>query len=111
MQPRVFIPHIVRKFDHESGKLVQVHDFEEAMQFGQLMTVLDDGEDPNFITRLMPKIKRVLSDFTHQDYLLAVGDPCIIAACAGSILSKQPMLTMLKWQRSLRTYVKVEIKL
>lgn len=111
MNPRVFIPQVVRRFDTTHQQMTQMHDFSSAMVHGQLVNVLDDEDDPKFISRLVPKVKKILSDFTHEDYLVAVGDPTLIALCAGIIMRQTPNLTMLKWERSIRQYVKVQISL
>lgn len=111
MTPRVFIPQIVMKYSQDLKRLVPVYDFAPASQHGQLTPVLGDDDNPAFLNRIIPKIKLALSDFTHEDYLLAVGDPCVIAACAGVIARRLPRITMLKWQREIRMYVKMEITL
>lgn len=111
MNPRVFIPQIVRRFDSSAGKLTQQHDFASAQVHGQLVNILDDTDDPKFLSRLVPKVKQALADFTHEDFLVAVGDPTLIALCAGIIMRRQPNVTMLKWERTMRQYVKVEIRL
>ena len=109
MTPRVFIPQVVLRWNNELRRLVPVYDFTPAAQHGQLTPVLDSDDDPNFLSRLAPKVKKTLADFTHEDFLLAVGDPCLIALCSGVILRRSPSLTMLKWQREIKMYVKVEI--
>lgn len=111
MVPRIFVPQIVRRFDQSKGKLVNLHDFTPAMTFGQIEPILDENDDPNLLSRLTPKIKNRLSDFTHEDFFLAVGDPGVIAVCCGIILRQQPSMTMLKWVRELKTYVKLDIRI
>jgi hypothetical protein len=110
MNPRVFIPQSVRRFNAAKGITEAAHDFTGAMQHGQLTTILDDDDDPVYLSRYVPKIKKALSDFTHEDFLIAVGDPSLIALCSGIIARRQPTMTMLKWERSLRMYVKLEIR-
>lgn len=111
MNPRVFIPKVVLRRDPDTGRHFEAHDLTPAQQYGQLTPVLGFDDNPKYIARLTPKVQKGLADFTHQDYLLAVGDPCLIGLCCGIILRSSPMLTMLKWERSLKMYVKVEIKL
>jgi hypothetical protein len=109
--PRVFIPQIIKRFDRDTRRLVEMYDFTPAQQFGQLEVVLDDGDDPNLISRMTHKVRSRLATFTHEDYLIAVGDPCLIATCAGVILRRSPTLKMLKWVRELKTYIQTEIDL
>jgi hypothetical protein len=110
MNPRVFIPQVVLRFNQGLGRLVPVYDFTPASQHGQLTTVLDENDDPDYLSRYGQKVKLALSDFTHEDFLLAVGDPCLIALCSAVIARKNPVFTMLKWQREIRMYVKIEVK-
>ncbi len=109
MNPRVFIPQVVLRLDKGIGRLVPQYDFTPAAQHGQLTPILGEDDDTDYISRMVPKVKKALSDFTHEDFLLAVGDPCLIAVCAGVISRKMPTFTMLKWQRSIKMYVKTEI--
>ncbi|AWN08543.1 hypothetical protein XccvBFoX7_gp45c [Xanthomonas phage FoX7] len=109
MQPRVYIPQIVKKMDPTRGVMVEAHDYKPAMLHGQLTPILDDGDSALYLSRHVHKIKKILSDFTHEDYLIAVGDPCLIAVCAGIIMRRQPTFTMLKWERTMRQYIKMEI--
>ncbi len=111
MNPRVFIPQVVLKYSKEFGRLVPVYDFTPASPHGQLTSILSEDDDVNFLNRIGPKVKLALSDFTHEDLLLAVGDPCLIAMCAGVIARRVPRFTMLKWQREIRMYVKMEVSL
>lgn len=111
MTPRVFIPQVVLKYSQGLGRLVPVYDFTPASQHGQLTSILGEDDDVSFLNRIGPKVKLALSDFTHQDLLLAVGDPCLIAMCAGVIARRLPRFTMLKWQREIKMYVKMEIAL
>jgi hypothetical protein len=110
-QPRVFIPQIVKRYDKVQRVVVDMHDFTAAQTFGKLETVLDDNDNPDLLSRMTHKVNQKLATFTHEDYLIAVGDPCLIAVCAGVILRRQPTLNLLKWQRELRTYVLMEITL
>ncbi|USN16404.1 hypothetical protein PLUTO_00880 [Luteibacter phage vB_LflM-Pluto] len=109
MIPRVFIPHIAMK--ENGNKLVPVFDFSQAQQFGQITPVLDADDNPMFISRLTHKIKNVLEGFSAEDYLLCVGDPAVIALCSGLILRRQMALKLLKWDRSMKTYIQVEVKI
>lgn len=110
MTPRVFIPQVVLRFNPQLGKLVPLYDFTPATQHGLLVPVLENDDDTNFLSRFTPKVKQALSDFTHEDFLLAVGDPCLIALCAAVISRRSPIFTMLKWQREIKMYVKMEIR-
>ncbi len=50
-----------------------------------------------------------LSKFSDIDYLIAIGDPSIIAAASGIILKRLGAMKMLKWDKRLKSYNVVEI--
>lgn len=110
MISRVFLPQVVHRFDEKKGVMVPSYDFSEAAKFGQLTPILDPDDDPMFLAKLTAKIKIALADFNEDDYLIAVGDPTVIAVCSGIILSRLPSMKMLKWDRKISTYMPLEIK-
>jgi hypothetical protein len=109
MTSKVFIPQRVKRFDRSSGQASNAFDFSAAAQFGQLTTILDDMDDPMFLALLTPKIREALNSFKEDDYLVAVGDPSVIAICSGIILRRQKRLNLLKWDRKLTMYIHLEV--
>lgn len=106
---KVYIPHIVERYDVDKKSMVPAFDFSAAAQFGQLTPILDKDDDVIFLARITSKIRKVLADFNENDHLLAVGDPAVIAVCAGIILRRQKTLKLLKWDRKLRIYHNLEV--
>lgn len=106
---RVFIPQVTERFDHVAKRRVEAFDFTPAAQYGTLTEVLDKTDNPMFLARLTPKIRKALEDFGEHDYLLAVGDPAVIAICAGLILRRRKTLKMLKWDRHTKIYIVMEL--
>jgi hypothetical protein len=108
---KVFLPQIVHRYDASKQTLVPAFDFSAATRFGALVEILQPEDDITFVNRYMPKISASLEDFTEDDFFLAVGDPAVIAACAGVIFRQQSSMKVLKWDRKLRDYFISEIKL
>lgn len=106
---KVFIPQIVKRFDDDAGKLVPAFDVSPAAKFGELTMILDHGDDPKYLSKVTEKIAKELEAFKFGDYLLAIGDPAVIAVCSGIILRKFHSMKMLKWDRQLKTYIELEI--
>lgn len=107
--PKVFIPQVVERVT--AGRRVPVYDFTPAAAFGTLTPILDPEDDPLFIARMTVKIKEALKDFTPDDYLVCVGDPTVLAACAGAIFLRRKTVKMLKWDRHMGRYIPVEVTL
>jgi hypothetical protein len=108
--PRVFLPQVPERRDIDSGEFKPVFDFSTAGSFGVLTPILDPKDNPVFLARLTEKIREALNDFdTEKDSFLAVGDPSVIAVCAGLILRKRKKFVMLKWDKRVHRYIAMEI--
>ena len=110
MSPKVFVPHLAERTS-PTGAKVPVHDISSAASFGTLVSVLDSQDRPMFIANHMGKVRDVLSEFKDGDCLLAVGDPTVIAACAAVLGRRHSSIHMLKWDRQMEMYVKVEVRI
>lgn len=109
--PKVFIPQVAERYDAASGRRVPTFDFAPAAQFGQLTPILERDDNPLFLARITPKIQKALESFAKDDYLLAVGDPSVIAICAGILLRRQNTLNLLKWDKKLSNYITLSLNL
>ena len=109
MTARVFIPQLVERFDQGTGRLVPVFDFSAAASFGQLTPILEPSDNIQFLAHLAPKIRKALQDFGPDDYFVAVGDPTVIAICAGIIFRRNQRANILKWDRKLSIYNNIEV--
>jgi hypothetical protein len=106
---RVFIPQLVERYDQATGRMTPVFDFSAAAHFGQLTPILEKSDNVQFLAFLAPKIRKALSDFGPDDHFLAVGDPTVIAMCAGIIFRRQQKVSFLKWDRVLKMYNSIEV--
>lgn len=107
--PRVFIPQLVERYDPAAGHKVPAFDFTKAAAYGSLTVILEKEDDPLFLARITPKIKEALADFGEDDFFVAVGDPSVIAVCAGLILRKHDKFNMLKWDKKMTRYITLEV--
>ncbi len=109
--PRVFIPQATMKWDQAAERFVPAFNFTSAASFGTLTPILDKDDNPLFLARITAKIKAALNDFNESDYFVAVGDPSVIAICAGFILRRSRTLKLLKWDRKLARYIVLDINM
>ena len=84
-----------------------------ASQFGDLKVLLP--ENAQIILSSGPlvfKLKKLLKDYTQEDYLLLTGDPAILGV-ACSIVSDitNGKYKLLKWDKQERRYYPIEIDL
>lgn len=111
MVPRVFIPQMALRYSPRDECMVPAFDFSKASIHGQITVVLENNHDVAVTETVMAVVKERLEDFNENDFFVAVGDPVVIAACAGYILRKLPAMKMLKWDKQLRNYLLIEVKL
>ena len=84
-----------------------------AEKFGDLKVLLPDNKQIVLSAGpLTHKLKKELSTFCDDDYLLLIGDPAIIAVC-GAIAAKNNggRFKVLKWDRNEKRYYDLEIDL
>jgi hypothetical protein len=106
---KVFIPQIVEKYSEQNNRMDVLYDFSDAERFGELTAILEPTDNQLFLALITPKIRSVLKNFTDEDYFVAVGDPAVIAICAGIILRRHKKLKMLKWDRRMKMYISLEV--
>ena len=84
-----------------------------AQEFGEIKVLLDEDKQIMFSPApMVRKMKRMLKDFSDNDYLLLTGDPAIIGV-ACSIVSDitNGKYNLLKWDKQERKYYPIEINL
>lgn len=110
--PKVYVVQEVLKHDPSSNTLVPVHDFSIAGQYGEIEVLFPDGPLPVVPSTTIHAIKKKLSNFSDEDYILNVGDPALISLVAG-IVSRQNhgRYKVLRWNRKSSSYTVWKIEL
>lgn len=112
--PTVYIPQItMRNRDPDKpGDLVQAHDLTPAMEYGKLVTLLEPGPVTIDLQPVIRQFQKQLKSFNDEDFIVAIGDPAIIAAAtmvAGSV--NRGRAKLLRWDRRQRKYLELQIDL
>ena len=104
-KPRVFITHEPLKFDRSTGKMMRWADLSPAAEFGTMVFMLPPGPAPNDLQASLPQIQDKLKDFNADDFLMAVGNPALLA-CAAAIAARAAngKLQVLVWQTAVKRY-------
>lgn len=111
-KPRVFIPQEPMRFDHASQQMVSIMNFSKALEYGEPIVCLPSGPVALSPTPTMFKLRDCLRDFCDDDYLIAVGDPTVIAiASMIAADNNRGRVKLLKYDRDQRGYIKVEINI
>jgi len=84
-----------------------------ASNFGKLEVVLPSKTNLMLTTApAVRTVKRILSGFSDEDYLLLMGDPASIGlCCAVAAAINHGRFKVLKWDRQSRDYYGVELDL
>lgn len=97
---RAFIPSVPARYDPLSNKKIPTIDLRPVQHFGEpiLLVPVGGAEEPQRL------IAEGLRGFTEDDYIVAVGDPVLIAAAAYWAQRYLPMdssepINMLRWNR------------
>jgi hypothetical protein len=108
---KVFVPQVPTRRAVGSRDLVPVFDLSPAKGFGELVVLQPANTASMFFpVPTVRELKDKLRGFGEEDYVLAIGDPSLIATV--SMLAGERnhgRVKMLKWDRLQRCYIAVQI--
>ncbi len=92
------------------GALRAQYDFSQARKFGELQVLVAGNMSLVSSVPVVRALKEKLKSFSDDDYLLAVGDPGIVAT-ASMIAAKNNYgrVKLLKWDRVMTDYIPISI--
>ena len=101
---KVYVVQQALKKD-ERGKLVSKFDLSSAAEYGELVFLLSPNASPFNPEPIIEELHEKLEEFQQEDYLLLVGNPCLIA-WAASVASQYSggQLNLLQWHGIQRRY-------
>lgn len=109
---KVFVPQQPSRFDAATRLWIPTVNLDPAKEYGAVEVMLPPNSNRLHTAPLIAALKDKMSEFTEDDYIVAVGDPSLIAAAACIAARKTGgLLKMLKWDRIGRNYISVEIQL
>ena len=108
---KVYAPQVPSRFDTGVGMWVPSVNMAPAEKYGELVVMLPPDANRLHTAPLVAAMKDQMRDFTAEDYVVAVGDPSLIAAAAVIATRKSGgLLRILKWDRMRAEYLPVEIQ-
>lgn len=66
-------------YDRSTGLMVPRYDLSPAEKFGELVFLLSPITVPSNPAKVIADLRKKLCDFSDDDYLLMIGNPCFIA--------------------------------
>lgn len=113
--PKVFLPTVPHRFNFTHDRREPSHDISPAEVFGTLYILLDldepipDREMAKAIRTVLLTLDR--ADIQPDDYIVAIGDPVMVAAAVAFAIKRNGRVNMLRWDRFQRCYNPIEVKL
>ena len=89
------------------------HNIASALDYGPIETILPPNAQITFSpVPTVNRIRRALSKFSDNDYLLFIGDPVSIAVISAMAAARNHgRFKCLKWDKFERTYIPIQIDL
>jgi len=109
---RVFVPQEPSRYDRATKLWIPIVNISPAEKYGEIVVMLPPSVNRAHTAPLVHVIKECMRDFTADDWVVALGDPSMIAvACCVAQRHTGGLLRLLKWDRIVRDYISVEINL
>lgn len=108
---KVFIPQVPSRYDSRLGTWLPTVNVQPAERFGEVNIMLPPEASRLETPSIVAALKRMMKDYGPDDYVVALGDPMIIAIA--SVLAERAAgtLRLLRWDRNTREYIAMEVRL
>lgn len=109
--PRVFAPQVPSRFDTSVRAWIPTVSMKPAERFGELVVMLPPDAFRLAAAPMVAAMKERMADFGPDDYVVAVGNPTLIAAAACIAARKNHgVLKVLTWDRQTGDYIATELR-
>ena len=104
----VYVIQKQMRYDERRKGLVSRFNLEPAKQYGELVFLLDTAAEPFNPEPVLKVLRERLEPITAEDYLLLVGNPCLIGwATAIAADRTDGDVNLLQWRARERRYLAV----
>lgn len=105
----VYVIQKQMRWDHRKQALVSRFNLEPAKQYGEFVFLLGATADPFSSEPVLEVLRERLEPITAEDYLLLVGNPCLIGwATAIAADRTDGQVNLLQWHANERRYIAVQ---
>lgn len=111
-RPVVYVPQHPSRYDTTVRMWVPAVNLAPAERFGTVQIMFPPNVS-NFATKpLVDALKERMENYSETDYLIAIGDPGLIA-CAACIAARKTggRVRLLKWDKRLGDYIEMDIRI
>lgn len=106
---KVYVVQNQQMRDRVTGEMRPRFDLSPARDYGELEFLLESSDLPFRPRPVIEKLRRKLAYYTPDDYLLLIGNPCLIGwtvALAAQVASGR--VKLLQWHTQSQSYLLVE---
>jgi hypothetical protein len=106
---KVYVPQVPAKFDAATRLWVPTVNLRSAEKFGAIVECLPAGAGRLHLAQLVIALRERMDGISADDWIVAVGDPSLIAAAAVIMFKRTGALRLLKWDRMEKQYIAAEV--
>ena len=107
---RVYCPQRPARWNQEAHLWVPTLNIHPAAKWGELVVMFDQSISRSEVLPI-EAMRNIMRDFSAEDYLVAVGDPGLLAAASCIAVQRTGgSLRLLRWDRQARDYLLVEVR-
>ncbi len=107
---KVYAPQVPSRYDAATRLWVPSINLDPAKAWGELVVMLPPNANRMHIEPLAQAMREKMRDFAAEDWIVAVGDPSLIATAACIAHRTAGILRILKWDRQQASYMPVEVR-
>ncbi len=105
MPGNVYVVQNHASYDRSTGLMVPRYDLSPAEKFGELVFLLSPITVPSNPAKVIAELRRKLWDFSDDDFLLLIGNPCFIGwATTIAADQNEGKVSMLQYNGSQKHY-------
>lgn len=110
--PKVYAPQLPSRYDAATKLWIPSINIEPAKTYGDVEVMLPPNANRLHIAPLVAALKDKMREYGPDDYVVAIGDPSLIAAASCIAVKKTAgLLRVLKWDRQTSQYIPVEMQI
>ena len=106
---KVYVPQQPSRYDAALNLWVPIMNLDPAKKHGEILIMFPPDGNRLQTAPMIQAMKHIMKDYSPDDWVVAVGDPSMIAAAACIACGRtKGLLRLLKWDRMTSDYISVE---
>lgn len=113
MKPQVWVTQIPNRRDKSTGAVVPAVNISPASEHGDVHVLMPPNASFFATGDLIDQLRTGLRDYDYErgDSVICLGDPAIIAVAGAVLAERTRRFVVLRWDRNIGRYVRVEISM